>query len=105
MKFNINNDVRIKLTDEGIKIYKSMWQEIIKRLPKEAKNRMKKFMEPEIDEEGYSRMQLWEVMNIYGKYMYNGNVNIPFETEIDIPDEYLIFSTEQSSKTLVKKTN
>ena len=103
MKFNINNEVRVKLTDEGIRIYEKRYRDITKRLPNEAKKHMERFRRPESDEEGYSRMQLWELMNLYGEYMYNGNMDIPFETEIDIPDEYLISHTEQSGKKMVKK--
>ena len=33
-------------------------------------------------------MQMWEVMQAFGNYMYNGN-NIPFEMYIEISEEYL----------------
>ena len=38
-------------------------------------------------------MQMWEVMQIFGKYMYNGNPNLPFEPNIAISDIYLKNST------------
>lgn len=38
--------------------------------------------EPKIDENGYTQMQMVEVMQVFGSYMYNGNTDLPFETDI-----------------------
>jgi len=75
-KFNINNNVKIKLTEAGIDILK-----------KERPNLLEIYNN-RIDKDGYTQVQLWEVMNVFGKHCYNGNNNLPFETNIIIPGEY-----------------
>ena len=34
-------------------------------------------------------MQLWDVMKTFGEDMYNGNMNLPFEANIQIDDANL----------------
>lgn len=81
-EFNVNDYVKIKLTDAGIAILKSRHDDILKPYVGEFKT-------PQVDENGYTQMQMWEVMQVFGNYMYNGNPNIPFETNIAISEEYL----------------
>lgn len=61
ISFNTNNKVKVKLTDYG------------KSIDQNCK----------VDKEGFSSYQLWELMQIFGKYMYCGS-EVPFETEIII---------------------
>lgn len=84
--FNLNDYVNIKLTETGIAILKEEHDKYLKEYAGE-------FKYPEIDENGYTQMQMWEVMQIFGKYMYNGNPNLPFEPNIAISDIYLKNST------------
>jgi len=75
--FNINNNVWVKLNDYGMLIHKKHY------------NKYKtEYIPPHKDDEGWSKFQLWTLMSIYGKYMYNG-CNIPFETDIlfNVPQE------------------
>lgn len=90
-EFNINSDVNIKLTDAGIVILKSRHENMLKKYADNPAvlKRLGEFKTPEVDENGYTRMQMWEVMNIFGKYMYNGNPDLPFEMNIAISEEYL----------------
>jgi hypothetical protein len=80
-KFNINDDVLIKLTKEGKKLYEKHYRTFlpvqypIPELPVE-------------DENGYSKWQLWYVMEIFGQYM-GSNINLPFETDILIDEIWL----------------
>ena len=67
MKFNVNNYVRVKLTEVGKNILEA---EEIKYLP---------------DEEGFVRFQMWELMQIFGNHMWNG-CDIPFETNIGLEE-------------------
>ncbi len=76
MKFNINNYVKVKLTDRGRKILEDQHAEIKKSLPN---------AEPLYipDEDGFVRFQLWELISTFGKHIYHG-CDIPFETTIDL---------------------
>lgn len=67
MKFNVNNYVKVKLTKRGKEI---MEEEGVMSKPKP-------------DAEGFSKFQMWELMQIFGNYVYNG-CEIPFEMEIEI---------------------
>ena len=59
-QFNLNDDVKVKLTDHGRDLLAK------KRLTRQP------------DEAGYTKFQLWELMNIFGEHFYNG-CSIPFE--------------------------
>lgn len=63
--FNINDYVRVKLTFIG-------WALL------NGKNRI-----VSEDTEGWSRWQLWDLMNTFGTSLYNG-CDVPFETNIRI---------------------
>jgi len=71
MKVNINNYVKVKLTNYGLNILKS---------------KHKEFEQLKTDKEGYTEFQLWELMNIFGAYMYLSSVNLPFEHDIEIKE-------------------
>ena len=87
-KFNINNEVLIKLTDVGynmyldiLKCYHNMaptvfeWPTIEGIKSKENKN-------------GYLKFQVWEVMKIFGEKLFLGS-NSPFEMDILIDESDL----------------
>lgn len=67
VKFNINDDVRVRLTDIGRRI-----------LDKDGSLEFVK-----TDKDGWSTFQFWVLMEIFGKYIYNG-CSVPFKTEIEI---------------------
>ena len=81
---NINSNVRIKLTPCGIAKLKARHEELRSSCPS-----IGKFIPPKADKDGYCEMQLWEIMNTFGEDMYNGNMNLPFETNIQIDDSLL----------------
>ncbi len=78
---NINTKVRIKLTPCGIQKLKANHEELRASCPS-----IGKFTPPKTDKDGYCEMQLWEIMNTFGKDLYMGNMNLPFETNIQIDD-------------------
>ena len=84
MKINLNNYIRVKLTAEGKEIFRRQFDEVNpKYWPSTT--------EPEIDEDGYTSMQLWEFMKLYGSYLSPGLPQIVERTEIEIlenGDEY-----------------
>lgn len=69
MKFNVNNYVKVKLTKRGKEIMKE-------------EGVMREYVP---DKDGYTKWQLWELMGVFGNYVYNG-CEIPFETEIEITE-------------------
>lgn len=78
---NLNSYVRIKLTEFGLKELKKQHNKLKKKNPS-----IGKFTPPETDKDGFCEMQLWVVMNTFGKYLYNGSPNIPFELTIQIDE-------------------
>lgn len=90
-QINLNSQVKVKLTEEGIKILESNHNCLLKQYGggAKAKKLFGEFIPPQVDENGYSFFQLWVLMNTFGNYMYNGNMNPPFEMNIIIEDQYL----------------
>ena len=84
-KFNINEHVKVKLTERGLEVYKKHYEKFgIKAPAKEAKD-------------GYYRFQLWELMQIFGGSVGAG-VKLPFETDIYFDDKDLVDAEEDASK-------
>jgi hypothetical protein len=70
IKFNINNNVSVKLTRAGINHFY------------EHHERFGIITDgPQIDEHGWHKTQLWSLMSIFGERMYLGAANM-FSTDI-----------------------
>lgn len=82
---NINSYVRIKLTRVGIQRLRSNHKKMFEYYP----SCKTKFIPPEVDEEGFSEMQLWKVMQNFGDLLYIGSTELPFELDIKIDDKDL----------------
>jgi len=63
--FNVNEIVRVRLTEHGRKIHRERYRKFNSRLPLTAKN---KYTPPREDSEGWSRWQLWALMEIFGEH-------------------------------------
>ena len=63
--FNINDIIKVKLTDRGKDIFYHKWDEFNTRCGKEIMEQRY----PDVDEDGFTKMQLWWFMWIYGRYM------------------------------------
>lgn len=62
IKININETIRVKLTDYGKNIYYHYYDDVNKIYGKEViKPRY-----PRVDKEGYSYFQLWKFMQVFG---------------------------------------
>lgn len=72
LDFNVNHYVRVKLTSVGWELVKNHWVQFGLAAPK-----------PTMDTGGWTRWQLWDLMNIFGPHLYNG-CEMPFETTIQI---------------------
>jgi hypothetical protein len=65
-RFNLNDHVRVKLTDHGRKIHREQFRELNARLPLAANMQ---YTPPKEDAEGWSRWQLWELMSRFGEHI------------------------------------
>lgn len=81
MKFNVNNNVRVRLTAEGLDILRVQHEKLAKEYPKVLAYRAP--FTPPASVDGWTTYQLWWLMAVFGNYMSCG-CNPPFETEIDI---------------------
>jgi hypothetical protein len=84
VKVNINDIVKVKLTEFGISILKQNHDEVNEILINRGVKPMGPF-ELKLDDNGYMAFQLWQLMSIYGEHLSVTGEN-PFETQIIIPD-------------------
>lgn len=84
MRFNINNEVKVRLTDAGREAHRKNYEELktfgLERL-KAAE--WHNYTPPKEDADGWSRWQLWDLMRQFGPHITHG-MSTPFETEIEI---------------------
>jgi hypothetical protein len=80
MRFNINDKVRVKLTDHGRAVMAANHAELLESLPK-----LPAFALPKEDADGWSEWQLWHLMSEFGQHMING-APLCFEATIEIPE-------------------
>ena len=84
-KININNIIKIQLTDRGKDIYYHQYDKLNKFYGTE-------YIKPEypkVDEDGFTEFQLWDFMSIYGPYMFNGMKQVIKYNNIYIDGKYL----------------
>jgi hypothetical protein len=85
VKFNINDTVRVRLTDYGRAALREDWEsttDIYYASPASRAFRGE-YQPPKEDEQGWSEWQLWRLMQVFGDHV---NLGFPlcFETEIEI---------------------
>lgn len=68
IEYNLNKTVYVKLNNIGRDIYKNYIQSLNSNLS----------TEPEIDENGYTKFQLWDLIHIFGEYIDLG-LPTPFD--------------------------
>lgn len=85
MTFNINDKVKVQLTELGRKILDDQHRALEARFPA-----VKQFgrHDPKDDSDGWSEWQLWELMNKFGGHFGNGRP-LPFHTIIRIDEKDL----------------
>lgn len=81
LNISLNDEIRVKLTPFGLKKHKDAW----KLLNIEAFHIC--YQAPSIDSNGYSTFQLWEFMNIFGQFLYNGAKTVIENNQIEITGE------------------
>ena len=79
---NINDIVRVKLTDFGKSIYYHQYDRLNESYGKQI---IQPFY-PKVDKDGYTSFQLWNLMKLYGQFLSMGRTieknTLPFETNI-----------------------
>ena len=67
-QLNLNKVIKVKLTEYGKEIYFHQYDELNRRLTAEGMKPLGATY-PDVDEDGYSKFQLWSFMRLYGEYM------------------------------------
>lgn len=85
MLFNINENVKVKLTDVGVEILKKQHEEFKRRMTEADPNaNIKDFdLNDYLDEDGYFVTSMYTLMEQFGEYM-NTSSNLPFKSNIEI---------------------
>ena len=78
MKFNMNDCVKVKLTIKGREAHRKNHENLIMRFP----NLKLKYVPPKEDDEGYSKWQLWCLMEEFGKHVHIGMDSL-FDSDIE----------------------
>lgn len=81
MNFNINDYVKVKLTNYGIEILKQQHDELKNKFGGDIGE-----FDLKLDSEGYYETQLWSLMSDLGQYCIMGR-ELPFETNIILKNE------------------
>lgn len=78
IRINLNETVKVKLTDWGKVIYYRRFDSLNEFVERQiCKSRL-----PKEDEDGYTEFQLWDFINMYGQYISMGAPNVIEPLEI-----------------------
>jgi hypothetical protein len=80
-KFNVNGYIRYKPNDKTEEILRTNYDEAFKYTILEGL-----WEHPNLDEDGFVKMQLWDFMREFGPHLFLGCA-VPFETEIEYATE------------------
>lgn len=69
--FNINDWIKVKLTDKGKEILHNYWNRICLAVPQLKPD--PSYFATHTDADGYTRFQLWEFMQIFGEHLRLGS--------------------------------
>ena len=83
---NINDFIKVKLTNKGKNIYHKFYTEIYDEINDKPNIDINRFY-PKVDDEGYTKMQLHEFMQIFGQYFGVGKNMIMETNNIIIGEE------------------
>lgn len=85
-EFNVNMNVRVKLTDYGRRLHRENHEALYRNVGAEPS----RYRAPEEDADGWSTWQLWDLMHEFGKSLWNGARDIPFMLSIQLDAEELL---------------
>ncbi len=81
VRINLNEVVKFKLTDLGKDIFYHRYDKVNEWIRKRGGIPIQSFM-PKVDEDGYTKMQLWGFIELYGEYIGMGKPNVIEPLEI-----------------------
>jgi hypothetical protein len=86
-KINLNDTVRVKYKPNGLEVLRKRHEELYQFVAARG-GKVRPWESPEVDAEGYSREQLWQLFEIFGPCI-NLSCDPPFETAllIEVSDE------------------
>lgn len=87
MKFNINEFVKVELTEKGEEVLRQHYLELIKDVTNALNGITPMTLEDLTDTDEYYKFQLWELMNIFGKHLFMGGGQMFVNNEIEILEE------------------
>lgn len=79
-RFNVNRDIRVRLTDLGYQRLADLHNEYIGKIPK-WEERDAIYYKKKADKDGYTTFQMWTFMECYGEVTQIG-YSMYYETEI-----------------------
>ena len=82
IKFNLNQNVRVQLTEEGREIHRKGYEDLVKQFP----NISYEYEVPKEDKDGWSKWQMWNLIQIFGSHIAMG-IASPFNTTIILETE------------------
>lgn len=87
IEINLNETIRVKLTDLGKDIYYHQLDELLKALKGRGISSIQPTM-PQVDADGFTSMQLWRFIELYGSHigMAKPNVIKPFNIYYDLEE-------------------
>lgn len=85
MTINLNEHVKVKLNDRGKDIFYHQYDDLNLFIKVQGGKLIEPCM-PEVDADGYTSIQLWELMNIFGPHIGMG-LPIPFENNAIVIEE------------------
>lgn len=96
--FNINNIIKVRLTDHGKDIFYHQHDEFNRRYGN-GKEIIKPHY-PDVDEDGFTIFQLWHFMEIYGPYISITAPNFIEHNNIYIYEKDLKVGVDDYAKTI-----
>lgn len=99
IKINLNESIKVKLTDLGKEIYYHRFDDLNKLNGKEILT--PNF--PKVDKDGYTTFQLWDFMQMYGRYIGMTKPNVIKPLEIIYSTNEAEYVTENGMKEPTEK--
>ena len=103
-KLNINNHIKVKLTDHGKDVYYHQFDEVNKAIRSRGGRPIAPSY-PRVDINGYTEFQLWCFIELYGPHIGIGKENVIDDLSIYIGDSVLDYVETPASAQNVPETN
>jgi len=82
IKFNMNDYVKVKLTNCGVSILMDQHEKLKNIFPRLGEFKIN------LEADGYYKTQLHDLFNTFGQYIYMGATELPFETNIILVNNF-----------------